>query len=104
MLQERAAKTRLGRRSLMRAGVAAALAAVMAPHGAHAAAALRAACVRTSFQSLDPGKVTSAPDFWVLWAMFNGLAKFDADHPPIWWTLVTAYAVAAICSLLAGVI
>ena len=25
------------------------------------------------------------------------------DHPPIWWTQVTAYAAAASCSLLAGV-
>lgn len=78
MLQQQAAETRLGRRSLMRASGAAALAAAMAPHDAHAASALRAACVGTSFQSLDPGKATSAPDFWVLWAMFNGLAKFDA--------------------------
>ena len=69
----------IGRRAVMGASGAAALAAALAPHDAHAATLLRAACVGTSFQSLDPGKATSAPDFWVLWAMFNGLAKFDSN-------------------------
>ena len=69
----------LGRRPLMQATGAAGLAAALVPYAAHAATLLRTACVGTSFQSLDPGKASSAPDFWVLWAMFNGLAKFDAD-------------------------
>ena len=69
----------LGRRWLMRATGAAGFTAALAPPRAHAATVLRAACVGTSFQSLDPSKATSAPDFWVLWAMFNGLAKFNAD-------------------------
>ncbi len=69
----------LRRRGLLLACGAAALTAGIGTHEARAAALLRAACVGTSFQSLDPGKATSAPDFWVLWAMFNGLAKFDAQ-------------------------
>ena len=54
---------------------AAALAATPSP--ARAAGVLRAACIGTALQNLDPGKATTAPDFWVLWALFNGLAKFD---------------------------
>ncbi len=69
----------LGRRTLMQAAGAATSLAALAPHEARAAVLFRAACVGTSFQSLDPGKASAAPDFWVLWAMFNGLAKFDAN-------------------------
>ncbi len=53
----------LGQRALMQATGTAVLAAALAPHYAHAATMLRAACVGTSFQSLNPSKASSAPDF-----------------------------------------
>ena len=67
----------LGRRTLLAAG--AALGAGLNPRSPRAATVLRAACIGTALQSLDPGKATTAPDFWILWAMFNALAKFDAN-------------------------
>ena len=40
---------------------------------------LRAGAVGTAVSNLDPAQASSAPDFWILWAMFNALAKFDED-------------------------
>ena len=40
---------------------------------------LTAGAVGTAVSNLDPAQASSAPDFWILWAMFNALAKFDEE-------------------------
>lgn len=75
--------TRIDRRRFLQSGSALGLAAAagLAPwqQALAAGGTLRAGMVGGSFVSLDPGKASAAPDFWILWAMFNGLTKFDKD-------------------------
>jgi len=33
--------------------------------------------------TLDPGKATLIPEFYVIWALFNGLMKLDANSNPV---------------------
>ncbi len=51
-------------------------------------------------EARDTGSATDASSADPLVAI---VGERIPDHPLLWWTRVTAYAAAAICSLLAGV-
>src|SRR5579883_1888959 len=77
-------KTGLSRRKVLKTGAAAAAAAgIGLPWGLRSAEAaggtLRAGITGYDvINTLDPGKATLIPEFYVIWGVFNGLLKFDA--------------------------
>jgi peptide/nickel transport system substrate-binding protein len=76
------------RRALLRAGAALAATGLSAPGlvlgGVGSARAQGARTLRAGIagynviNTLDPGKASLIPEFYVIWALFNGLVKFDA--------------------------
>jgi peptide/nickel transport system substrate-binding protein len=76
-------KTGLSRRKVLKTGAAAAAAGIGLPWGLRSAEAaggtLRAGITGYDvINTLDPGKATLIPEFYVIWGVFNGLLKFDA--------------------------
>ena len=70
---------RISRRNLVGGSVGAALAALAAPRPARAARDSATAAI-TGFSiinTLDPGKASLIQEYFVLWAAFNALLKFD---------------------------
>ncbi len=67
---------------------AAAIAAAQLPHSsgalAQGASNLRAGITGYNvINTLDPGKATLIPEFYVIWALYNGLMKLDANSNPV---------------------
>lgn len=71
------------RRTVLRAGAAIA-ATALGPGGARLALAQGGKTLRAGIagynviNTLDPGKASLIPEFYVIWALYNGLVKFDA--------------------------
>ena len=73
------APTGIARRALLRGTAATALAAPFARSAAAAPDTLRAAISGYNvINTLDPAAAALIPEFYVIWALFNGLLKLDA--------------------------
>ena len=80
--------SRLGRRDFLASSAAALAAAGQLPFSASAWAqsppTLRAGITGYNvINTLDPGKATLIPEFYVIWALYNGLMKLDANSNPV---------------------
>jgi len=75
-------QTELSRRTLLKRATALSVAGLAAPwlvgRASATGATLRAGITGYDvINTLDPGKATLIPEFYVIWAIFNGLLKFD---------------------------
>ncbi|MEZ5843642.1 MAG: ABC transporter substrate-binding protein [Hyphomicrobiaceae bacterium] len=78
-------RTLVGRRELLTASAAALAATQLPPWAwAQAGATLRAGITGYNvINTLDPGKASLIPEFYVIWGLYNALMKLDANTNPV---------------------
>ena len=78
-------RLRITRRNMLQAGAAAATASfTLSLPRARAASTIRAAITGYDvINTLDPAQAALIPEFYVIWALYNGLLKLDVDMKPV---------------------